>query len=99
MPHQPPSFLSLIQICHINRFEFERNANGNGFFYHTHFEHNVYAYVFLFVHLRKTPPDQYTGIETYVARRVLEGDISFFPVGAALSLQPKQGPAAGASAI
>ena len=73
-------------ICSIDRYSFDR-LTKRGFDFHTKFEHNKWHYIYLFAHIRKKSMTEYNGVELYLARKMVKGDVSFFPVHRAMTLE------------
>ena len=71
-------------ICGTDRSTFEKV--GVSFNKHTKKEHNLWNYLFYVIHLKLKEPKDYNGTESYVARKLKSNDISWFPIGRALSL-------------
>ena len=59
---------------------------GISFNKHIKKEHNLLNYLFYVIHLRLKDPKDYNGTESYVAGKLKVNDISWFPIGRALSL-------------
>jgi hypothetical protein len=73
-------------VCGIRAEVFDSSTPG-GFSRHVKEEHNLWNYFFFLQHLQRKPPDEYTGQDSFVAAKLRQKDISFFPMGKALSLQ------------
>ena len=82
-------------ICGNDSNSFQRS--GRGFDYHVAREHNMWNYMFVRQYLRERNPQHFTGQERYLNARILEGDISFFPMGQALALADDKGGADGSA--
>ena len=72
-------------ICGISADVFDRE--GGGFRRHVAKEHNMWQFLYFMHHLRLKERNDYTGQESYVADKIRENDLSFFPHGKALSLR------------
>eukprot|EP01060_Flectonema_neradi_P021121 TRINITY_DN2863_c0_g2_i1.p1 TRINITY_DN2863_c0_g2~~TRINITY_DN2863_c0_g2_i1.p1 ORF type:complete len:2995 (+),score=446.88 TRINITY_DN2863_c0_g2_i1:928-8985(+) len=75
-------------ICGIESSEFDRHAEG--FQRHIKEDHNMWNYVFFLHHLRLRDTSEYTGQESYVAEKVKNSDLSFFPLNKALAVDHKK---------
>jgi len=76
-------------ICSISRTEFDRNASG--FDHHTKYDHNMWSYLYFMVKVLQGEPEYYTSVEMYVAGRIEEADIGWFPLHHALVLDSQKG--------
>jgi len=76
-------------ICSISRMDFDRNANG--FDHHTKYDHNMWSYLYYMVKVQRGEPEYYTSVEMYVAERLENSDINWFPLHHALVLDSQQG--------
>nr|KAJ3421656.1 hypothetical protein HK105_002785 [Polyrhizophydium stewartii] len=75
-------------ICSIHASEFQRHADG--FEFHVRHEHNIWHYLFFLVHLSTKDVTEYTSHESYVADKLAEHDLSFFPINRALALKRRE---------
>ncbi|ESN99327.1 hypothetical protein HELRODRAFT_162850 [Helobdella robusta] len=57
-----------------------------GFDLHINEEHCIWAYIFFFIHLHDTKKSDYTALELYVHKLLLQEKNDFFPLNRALSL-------------
>lgn len=60
---------------------------ANGFFHHIEKEHNLWQYVFFIIYLNSKDTTEYTGIESYVAEKLVQDDIAWFPFNKAICLE------------
>ena len=74
-------------ICGINADTFDKE--GSGFLTHVKHEHNMWQYLYFMHHLRKKEQDEYTGQESFVAQRIRQHNLSFFPHDKCLSLRDR----------
>ena len=74
-------------ICGTDRSTFEKV--GISFNKHVKKEHNLWNYLFYVIHLTLKDPKDYNGTESYVSGKLKMNDISWFPIGRALSLSLK----------
>ncbi|KAJ1558731.1 hypothetical protein HK405_013094, partial [Cladochytrium tenue] len=72
-------------VCSIPASEFQRE--GKGFDYHIRREHNLWHYLFFLVHLELKDTTEFTSHESYVHELLTRKDLSFFPIGRAMSLK------------
>jgi len=77
-------------ICGIDRNRFDSEAAG--FRHHCQTEHNMWQYMNFFIYIREKPFDSLDGPESTVYRQTAKRDISFLPMGKALSLSAKLDP-------
>ena len=70
-------------ICGIDRFEYDKRVHRGSmnFIMHRENEHNMWNYMYFAMKIWRQPPDQDSGIEIYVRKCILAGDISWMPVG------------------
>ena len=67
-------------------FQFERETldkmskNQKGFQYHVKVEHNMWNYLFFISYLRNKERTEYSGFESFVAEKLENDDISWFPL-------------------
>ena len=59
-----------------------------GIFFEEHVEneHNTWNYLYYIVHLKYKNPIEYTGLESTIHHKYMDDDMSWFPIGKALSL-------------
>jgi len=50
-------------------------------------EHNLWQYVFYIIHLNTKDTTEFNGIESFVAAKLVEDDISWFPFNKAIALE------------
>ena len=72
-------------ICGIDRQTFDKD--GEGFESHIKSDHFLWNYINFIVHLREKDPTEYTGVESYIAERVGDNKIEWFPQNRALVLR------------
>jgi hypothetical protein len=51
-----------------------------GFEYHINETHNIWHYVFFISYLKEKSASEYTGFESYIAEKIENKDISWFPI-------------------
>jgi len=73
-------------ICGISSSTFDRYLPG-GFTDHVRVHHNMWQYLYLMLHLRHKAEDEFTGQESYVANKIRQKDILFFPLNRSLQLE------------
>ena len=56
---------------------------------HRETEHNPWNYIFFLVHLDEKEKDDFNGTESYIYEKAQASDISWFPIGHAISLDEK----------
>ena len=66
-------------ICGIDQDILERTKNG--FDYHYKIEHNMWNYLFYKAYLIKKPETEYTGTESFIAEKISEVGLDWFPLG------------------
>eukprot|EP00828_Plagiopyla_frontata_P009464 TRINITY_DN14881_c0_g1_i1.p3 TRINITY_DN14881_c0_g1~~TRINITY_DN14881_c0_g1_i1.p3 ORF type:complete len:201 (+),score=38.73 TRINITY_DN14881_c0_g1_i1:803-1405(+) len=77
-------------ICGIDRDTLDKKSdNKKGFQYHISREHNMWNYLFYISYLKDKTKTEYTGFESYVADKLKNDDISWFPINRSLSLSQK----------
>ena len=64
-------------ICNITKQEF--NNNGISYTKHTRLVHSMWNYVFYIVGLLEKDPNEYTGIESYIAAKYAEKELDWLP--------------------
>lgn len=74
-------------ICSKESYDFEMYAKG--FKHHKNHEHNPFHYMSFLMYLLDKDPDDYTSHEESVVRSLRVGNMGFFPLGQALSLQTR----------
>jgi len=72
-------------ICSRESYDFEKS--GGGFLRHVQHEHNQWAYLFFFIHLDETRPNDYSALELYVYKMLVQNNFDFFPLNRALTLE------------
>ncbi|KAI8801212.1 hypothetical protein BJ742DRAFT_877937 [Cladochytrium replicatum] len=75
-------------ICSIHASEFQRRTKG--FEYHIRYEHNLWHYLAFLLHLKIKDPTEYTSHESFIAEKLAEQDLNWFPIDRALSLNRKE---------
>ncbi|KAJ3226355.1 hypothetical protein HK099_005063 [Clydaea vesicula] len=75
-------------ICSIDASEFQRHAKG--FEHHVKHDHNIWHYLFFFVHLKTKDVTEYTSHESYVAEKLANHQLDFFPINLALALKRRE---------
>ena len=79
-------------ICGIGRDQFDQEGQTD-FKRHCTYEHNKWHYLFYLIHcqlLQEECPDDINAYERFVLNKFLAGDISWMPVGKALTLGKKE---------
>ena len=71
-------------ICNIDRQTFDKD--GDGFEHHIKHDHYLWNYISYKVHLMEKDQTEYTGVETYVAEMLRDGNIAWLPLHKALVL-------------
>ena len=54
--------------------------------YHILHEHNLWMYVFFIIHLKTKDKTDYNGTESFIHEKLLEEDISWFPLHSSIAL-------------
>lgn len=75
-------------ICDIERDDFEKEAVS--FDNHIKYEHNLWNYVYFIIYLKSKDPLDYNGTESYIAKKLEKGELSWFPMKRALGLSKKR---------
>lgn len=75
-------------ICSIEKIEFSKL--GKDFNHHIAHEHNPWDYIFFLVYLSEKDSDDFNGTESYINDKAQNTEISWFPIGHALSLEGLQ---------
>lgn len=55
--------------------------------YHILNEHNLWMYVFFIIHLKTKDKTDYNGTESFINDKLLEEDISWFPLHISIGLE------------
>eukprot|EP00347_Sterkiella_histriomuscorum_P021853 403332539 len=76
-------------ICNIDRQTFDRDTE-NGFMYHILNEHNLWMYVFFIIHLKTKDKTDYNGTESFISDKLIEEDISWFPLHTSIALEKEK---------
>lgn len=77
-------------ICGIKKEILDKKTGEKkGFIYHIQLEHNLWDYIFYILYLKHKEKTEYSGFESYVALKLDNEDISWFPLNKALSLGDK----------
>lgn len=76
-------------ICNIDRAVFEKEAKS--FENHVKYEHNLWNYLYFIVYLKAKNPLDYNGTESYIAEKLEQEDLSWFPMNRAMSLASTEG--------
>jgi inositol 1,4,5-triphosphate receptor type 1 len=75
-------------ICGIHKDLFDRMiALKGGWAHHFKREHNLWAYLFFLSYIKSKPKDEYNGVESEVAAKIENKDMSWFPINRALGLE------------
>ena len=72
-------------ICGLPKFELD--TKGEGWYKHIYESHNVYNYLYFLIYIEKKQIGDCSGVEKYAKELCQNKDVSFFPIGKALSLQ------------
>eukprot|EP00854_Cymbomonas_tetramitiformis_P005494 gene5494-6657_t len=75
-------------ICGIEKAEFDKQSDSrlSGFTDHYKNDHNMWSYFYFIVYIKEQDKDDDDGLEQYVRRNLDMGDISWFPIGRAMTL-------------
>lgn len=76
-------------ICGITKEEFDARAlddTGLDFVGHVTVEHNMWDYMFFRIYLSLRDPNEYNGVETYIAALTREDDIGWIPKGKTMGI-------------
>lgn len=65
---------------------FDRKSEA-GFKLHTQYEHYMWNYVFYISYLKDKEATEYTGIESYIAKKLRNYDNSWIPINKAMVLK------------
>ena len=76
--------LNICFVCSLHRNEIEKTIEG--YVYHIIKDHNIWHYLFFMYHLRRKPAMEYSGVESYVARKITKDDVTWFPFGRCMKL-------------
>eukprot|EP00300_Choanocystis_sp_HF-7_P019149 c20248_g1_i2.p1 GENE.c20248_g1_i2~~c20248_g1_i2.p1 ORF type:complete len:261 (-),score=64.60 c20248_g1_i2:69-851(-) len=71
-------------ICSHDRQMFHNTPNG--FDGHKKYEHNMWKYLLFIIYIKRKEATGYTGPESYVREKLDRLDLTWFPIGKALSL-------------
>jgi hypothetical protein len=83
-------------VCGLARRDFERREAGS-WRHHYKREHNLWAYYAFLVHLGTKSPDEFTGLEDFVARCVAARSLAWLPRHQALAFSDSEAPAGGSA--
>jgi len=72
-------------ICSLDSDTFQRQSLG--FQHHIDNEHNTWNYLHFLIYLKNKDVDEYTFLEEYVSEKRKRGEIEWFPVGKAISIE------------
>ena len=72
-------------ICGIEAYTFDRFVEG-GFVRHTKGPHNMWMYLYFMHHLKLKDGTEFNGQESYVYQKMVQKDMSFFPLHKSLDL-------------
>lgn len=72
-------------ICSLDRYLFDKNADG--FENHIRRDHNLWNYLYFMYILKRKDPTEFNGIESYVAAKLADEDISWIPLKSSISLK------------
>ena len=73
-------------VCSVNRNELDKASVSNyqdhrfGYLYHVKNVHYLWNYVFYISSILDKPVSEFTGVESYVAAKLLINDVSWFPL-------------------
>jgi len=76
-------------ICSIDRQSIDKDSE-EGFVHHIKKEHNLWQYVFFIIHLNAKDDTDYNGTESFVADKLVQEDISWFPFNKAICLEKEK---------
>ena len=76
-------------ICSLDRAKLEKE--GKGFAHHLREDHHVWNYLFYIYYLKKKDDTEFNGIESFVADRLKNEDIGWFPIKRSLDVQEQRG--------
>lgn len=65
-------------ICDLKKWDFLKN--GLSFKEHTTKKHNLWNYVYFIAHLKNTNPKEMSGLESYVYKKLSNGDLTWLPI-------------------
>lgn len=69
----------------MEKYIFDKNSDG--FENHINRDHNVWNYVYFMYNLKKKAETEYTGFESYIQDKIDTEDITWIPIGKALSIK------------
>lgn len=72
-------------ICGLPKFELD--TKGEGWYKHIYESHNVYHYLYFLIYIEKKPIGDCSGVEKFVKELCGKNQISFFPIGRAMSIE------------
>lgn len=72
-------------ICNLDRHKFENMVGG--FENHIHEDHNLWDYLYFMYAVRKKDETEYNGMESYVASKIENFDITFMPAHRAMCIK------------
>ena len=58
--------------------------------YHILNEHNLWMYVFFIIHLKTKDKTDYNGTESFISDKLIEEDISWFPLHTSIALEKEK---------
>ena len=74
-------------ICGNNKIDFDRVAeSANGFNLHIKANHYMWAYIYYIAYLKDKDPNEYNGVESYIADKISKNNINWFPINNAREL-------------
>lgn len=77
-------------ICSIESSVFQRQKKTLGFKHHIKHDHNMWHYIYFFIYLDSKDKDEFTHLEEYVYHRKIRGEIDYFPISRAISLDQEK---------
>lgn len=72
-------------ICNLDRHKFENMVGG--FENHIEEDHNLWNYLFFMYAVKKKDETEYNGMESYVAKKIENFDITFMPANRAMCIK------------
>jgi len=76
-------------ICGQDRQSIDKDSE-EGFVHHIKKEHNLWQYVFFIIHLQTKDETDYNGTESFIADKLNQEDISWFPFNKAICLEKEK---------
>jgi len=70
-------------ICSLNRDILDR---AGGFVRHTKTDHNIWSYLYYVIYLKERDPNECTGVESDVLKKIESEDVTWMPLGQALAV-------------